>query len=146
MRVQPSARACLSASSSSAPATPLPCHFDRTAMPRICPSPASARLHPIVPRASSWSMATRTFMTFNRFYTQKIGVLNERFLRSPFSLTEARVLFELAHRKNLTATEICAQLSLDRGYLSRILRKFARQRLVRKRDSPGDGRKSLLTL
>jgi DNA-binding MarR family transcriptional regulator/N-acetylglutamate synthase-like GNAT family acetyltransferase len=83
---------------------------------------------------------------FNRFYTQKIGVLNEGLLRSPFSLTEARVLYELAHRRQPTATALCRDLGLDPGYLSRILGSFAKGRLVERTASQADGRQQLLTL
>ncbi|HUP49567.1 MAG TPA: helix-turn-helix domain-containing GNAT family N-acetyltransferase [Thermoanaerobaculia bacterium] len=83
---------------------------------------------------------------FNRFYTQKIGVLHEGLLRSPFSLTEGRVLYELAHREQASASAIAADLGLDRGYLSRILSRFARRRLVGKTAAPDDRRKSLLHL
>jgi len=83
---------------------------------------------------------------FNRFYTQKIGVLVDGMLNSPFSLTEARVLYELAHRERPTAAEIARDLGLDPGYLSRILRNFARRRLIRKEPSAADGRQSLLAL
>lgn len=83
---------------------------------------------------------------FNRFYTKKIGVLRGQMLNSPFSLTELRVLYELAHRDRLTATAVAAELGLDAGYLSRILRRFARQRLVERNASEADGRQTLLSL
>ncbi len=67
---------------------------------------------------------------FNRFYTRKIGVLEQQLLQSPFSLTEARVLFELAQHDDLTAREIGAKLGLDPGYLSRIVHTFTEKNLV----------------
>src|SRR6202030_1581196 len=76
---------------------------------------------------------------FNRFYTRQIGVLREGLLRSPFSLTEARVLYEIAYRPQPTATELCQELGLDPGYLSRILRAFEKRGLVRKSASQADG-------
>jgi DNA-binding MarR family transcriptional regulator len=83
---------------------------------------------------------------FNRFYTKRIGVLREKLLRSPFSLAQVRVLYELAHRQKLTAVELCQELGLDPGYLSRILRDFQKQGLVDKQPSAADARRSLLRL
>ena len=96
--------------------------------------------------ASAGDSAVAAVRQFNRFYTQKIGVLHEGFLRTPFSLTEGRVLYEVAHRDGATASEIAADLGLDAGYLSRILSAFARQRLLGKSASENDGRKSILRL
>jgi DNA-binding MarR family transcriptional regulator/GNAT superfamily N-acetyltransferase len=83
---------------------------------------------------------------FNRFYTQKVGVLDESLLDSRFSLTEARVLYEIANRERPTAADLARDLSLDPGYLSRILRGFEDRRLIRREASEADGRQSLLVL
>ena len=83
---------------------------------------------------------------FTRFYTQKIGVLQEGLLQSPYSLTESRVLYELANREQPTATELCKDLGLDAGYLSRILRRFEKGGLIRKQASKSDGRQSLISI
>jgi DNA-binding MarR family transcriptional regulator/N-acetylglutamate synthase-like GNAT family acetyltransferase len=83
---------------------------------------------------------------FNRFYTQKIGVLEEGLLKSPFSLTEARVLYELTPAKHQTAAQLGKQLGLDRGYLSRILRGFERRGLIQRRPSATDRRLVLVAL
>lgn len=83
---------------------------------------------------------------FNRFYTRQIGVLREGFLKSPYSLAQVRVLYEIAHRDKPTATELGKGLGLDAGYLSRILRGFQKQGLLDKHPSETDGREMLLWL
>ena len=88
----------------------------------------------------------RAVRSFNRFYTRQIGVLNEHLLDGPFSLTETRVLYELAHRRQCTATDLCRDLGLDAGYLSRLLRNFEKQQLIIRSESQFDARQSLVSL
>jgi DNA-binding MarR family transcriptional regulator/predicted N-acetyltransferase YhbS len=83
---------------------------------------------------------------FNRFFTRQIGVLREGLLHSPYSLTEARIIFELANRSSLTAADLGKELGLDAGYLSRILNKLEQQNLIKKTRSDDDGRQRLITL
>jgi DNA-binding MarR family transcriptional regulator/predicted GNAT family acetyltransferase len=83
---------------------------------------------------------------FNRFYTGAIGALHEGLLQSRFSLTEARVLYELAQRADVTATELGRELDLDSGYLSRILQRFEREGLIVRALSEVDRRQSLMSL
>ena len=95
---------------------------------------------------SDVSQRVEAVRRFNRFYTQQIGVLTEKLLSSPFSLTEARVIYELAHHEQTTATELGNELGLDAGYLSRTLRSFKKRALIDKQPSETDGRQSILRL
>ncbi len=83
---------------------------------------------------------------FNRYYTRKIGVLNEGLVNSEYSLTEVRVLYELANLENSHAKEIAHALDLDAGYLSRILRKFEDAGLIKREVAEEDARQTILTL
>jgi DNA-binding MarR family transcriptional regulator/GNAT superfamily N-acetyltransferase len=100
----------------------------------------------MAPAVSQFHQRIAAVRRFNRFYTGQIGLLQDRWLQSPFSLTEARVLYEIASRARPTASEIGRELKLDPGYLSRILRRFRQKGLVRKTPSEKDGRSAFLTL
>jgi DNA-binding MarR family transcriptional regulator/GNAT superfamily N-acetyltransferase len=87
-----------------------------------------------------------TVRAFNRFYTRKLGVLDQQLLKSPFSLSEARVLYELANRENAAAKEIGIELGLDPGYLSRIIQNFDETGLITRKPLPSDRRQYRLSL
>ena len=83
---------------------------------------------------------------FNRFYTRKLGVLDQQLLKSSFSLSEARVLYELAHRPDPAAKQIGIELGLDPGYLSRIIQNFDEKGLITRKALPADRRQYRLGL
>jgi DNA-binding MarR family transcriptional regulator/GNAT superfamily N-acetyltransferase len=87
-----------------------------------------------------------TVRRFNRDYTRRIGVLRPGLLDSPYSLTEVRVMYEIAHRDGIGAAELSGALDLDRGYLSRILKRFAASGLLSRKATPGDARRQRLGL
>lgn len=83
---------------------------------------------------------------FNRFYTGIIGLLDKYILNSRYSLPEVRILYELYHQENLTASDIIASVNIDKGYLSRLLRHFEKKKMISKRRSSDDGRAAHLYL
>jgi DNA-binding MarR family transcriptional regulator/GNAT superfamily N-acetyltransferase len=83
---------------------------------------------------------------FSRFYTRQLGLLEEGLLHSPFTLTQARVLYELAQQREATASSVAAALQIDHGYLSRILRGFEERDLIVRRRDTADGRQIVLSL
>jgi DNA-binding MarR family transcriptional regulator/GNAT superfamily N-acetyltransferase len=83
---------------------------------------------------------------FNRFYTRHIGVLHEHLLASEFSLTEVRILYELAHRPALSMSDLCRELNLDAGYVSRVVSGFDKKGLIVKTRSAADARVGQLEL
>jgi DNA-binding MarR family transcriptional regulator/GNAT superfamily N-acetyltransferase len=84
--------------------------------------------------------------SFNRRYTRQLGLLDNGLLGSEFTLTEARVLYELANCEESTATQIAGELGLDLGYMSRLIKKFGRRRYIKRKRSPVDARQSRLQL
>lgn len=83
---------------------------------------------------------------FNRFYTNILGLLDQHVLDSRFSLPEARILYELYHTENLTASDVMESLQIDKGYLSRLLRQFEKQKLISKKRSGEDARSTFISL
>ena len=108
------------------------------------PTPGSAPRAPAQPPVRTDRVAA--VRSFNRFYTQQIGVLEEGMLRTPFSLPEARVLWEMGRLGTTTATELRHALDLDPGYLSRLLRRLERRGLLERSRSAADGRRRQLVL
>jgi DNA-binding MarR family transcriptional regulator/GNAT superfamily N-acetyltransferase len=100
-----------------------------------------ARMAPVLPEAEIAAVRR-----FNRFYTRRIGVLQETLLDSSLSLTDARVLYELANRDGPTAAQVCRDLGLDPGYLSRIVRGFEKRGWLERKRSGDDARRQLLSL
>ncbi|GAB0169237.1 MarR family winged helix-turn-helix transcriptional regulator [Lysinibacillus sp. CTST325] len=83
---------------------------------------------------------------FNRFYTKVLGLFNNQILDTDYSLTEARILFEISERTECIANILVQELNIDRSYMSRILRKLEKEELIEKKSSTIDSRKSLLFL
>jgi DNA-binding MarR family transcriptional regulator/GNAT superfamily N-acetyltransferase len=102
--------------------------------------------HPVPSERDTIDARARIVRHFNRFYTRQIGVLHEHLLDSEFSLTEVRILYELAHRAGVTAADLARELGLDPGYISRVISAFERRGLVEKRRSADDARISNLVL
>ena len=96
--------------------------------------------------SSNFNNRVSAFREFNRFYTQKIGVLRDGYLGGSLSLTRVRVLYEIANRKKTTASELSRDLALDPGYLSRIVKAFSRENIIERSRSTTDGRESFLRL
>jgi DNA-binding MarR family transcriptional regulator len=92
------------------------------------------------------AQAVAAVREFNRFYTNIIGVVNRHVYESPYSLSEVRIMYEINHTPVCTASDIKRTLQIDEGYLSRIIDKFVKQKLVKKMQSPKDGRVYMLKL
>jgi DNA-binding MarR family transcriptional regulator/GNAT superfamily N-acetyltransferase len=101
---------------------------------------------PMSTAPSSLNQRAHRLRAFNRFYTRRIGVLQERLLHSDFTLPESRLLWELAHHEHVTAAQLARELDLDPGYLSRLLRRLKERQLVRSQRSSDDGRETLLSI
>ena len=99
-----------------------------------------------MPEPSPTHSRVESIREFNRFYTRRIGVLHRGLLHSKFTLTESRLLWELAHHDGKTATDLARGLDLDAGYLSRLLRGFKERGLIRTARAAGDARHQHLSL
>ncbi len=83
---------------------------------------------------------------FNRFYTNIIGLLDQHILDSCYALPEVRILYEIYHHENVLASDIITTMHIDKGYLSRILHQFEKEKLITKKRSAKDGRAVHITL
>src|SRR6516165_497675 len=90
--------------------------------------------------------AVTAVRAFNRFYTNMIGLLRGKYLDTPYSLTEAWILFELAQRDASEVTDLRRTVDIDAGYLSRILARFSSDGLITRQRSVADGRRQIITL
>src|SRR5438067_12697260 len=97
-------------------------------------------------RSTALDDSVQAVRRFNRFYTRKIGVLQEGLLDSSLSLTQVRVLYDVAHREGVTAGEVGVALGIDPGYLSRILHDFRRRGWMRRTAAQEDARRQLISL
>lgn len=88
----------------------------------------------------------REFRAFNRFYTSVIGLLEGHFLNSKYTLAEVRIMYEIHYGKNMTASELIRTLSIDKGYLSRIIRQFEKRKFIKRERSSKDTRVIFLSL
>ena len=105
---------------------------------------SASKKSPLPNRVAATRVAT--VRRFNRFYTRQIGVLRKTYLDSPYSLGEARVLYEIARQTSPTASEVGRALDLDAGYLSRVLRRFEKSGLIERTPSASDARQLERTL
>lgn len=92
------------------------------------------------------SQDIQSIREFNRFYTNVLGLLDQHLLESPFTLPEARVLFELHEHQPCSASDLLANINMDKGYLSRVLKSFRQKGLILKKTSGSDARTALLSL
>src|SRR2546429_2061830 len=116
-------------------------------MPRVETSPPGRRRVASGNASAALDERIDAVRRFNRFYAQRIGVLRDGLYDSVYSLAEVRVLYELAHAtRPITATDLARTLAIDAGYLSRILRQFEANALIRKTRSKSDGRELHLSL
>ena len=106
------------------------------------------RRGPVVPARKDPAFEQRigAVRHFSRFYTREIGLLQAGWLNAPYSLTQARILYELSRRERCTASDLAAELAVDHGYLSRILTAFEKEKLITRERSKEDGRQIVLAL